>query len=110
MLPGLSPDRSFATSYNAVLQLARAVIACAGYRSSGVSHHQVTLEAIELAMGASVSSLAAYFDLCRRKRNTLDYVGAGVVTDTEAKELLAKALEFDRLVSAWIKKSYPQLA
>ncbi len=61
-------------------------------------------------MGPPVVSLAAYFDLCRRKRNTLDYVGAGVVTDTEAKELLAKAQEFECLVDAWIKKSYRQFA
>jgi hypothetical protein len=34
-LSGLSADRRFATAYNAVLQLTKMVIACAGYRVVG---------------------------------------------------------------------------
>ena len=33
-VPGLSPDRTFATAYNAVLQLSKLALACAGYRVS----------------------------------------------------------------------------
>jgi hypothetical protein len=29
-VPGLSPDRAFATAYNAVLQLSKLALACAG--------------------------------------------------------------------------------
>src|SRR3954451_9394604 len=87
-IPGLSADRSFATAYNAALQTAKMAIACAGYRVAGQGHHQVSFEAAELAVGASVSILTAYFELCRRKRNTLDYDVANVVSDTEADELL----------------------
>jgi hypothetical protein len=46
----LSADRRFATAYNAVLQIAKMVIACAGYRVSGLGHHQTTFEAVELAI------------------------------------------------------------
>ena len=43
---GLSADRRFATAYNAVLQISKMAIACAGYRvSSGLGDHQSTLEA-----------------------------------------------------------------
>ena len=66
-LEGLSADRRFGTAYNAVLQLAKMAIACAGYRVAGIAHHQTAFEALELAMGSSVSDLAAYFDICRRK-------------------------------------------
>jgi len=42
-IPALSADRRFATAYNAVLQLAKMAIACAGYRVSARSgHHQTT--------------------------------------------------------------------
>ena len=34
-LDALSTDRRFATAYNAVLQIAKMVIACAGYRVAG---------------------------------------------------------------------------
>jgi hypothetical protein len=54
-LPGLSADRRFAIAYNAVLQLAKMVIAGAGYRVSGIGHHRTMFEALELAMGPGVS-------------------------------------------------------
>jgi hypothetical protein len=108
-LPGLSADRSFATAYNAALQTAKMAIACAGYRVIGQGHHQVSFEAAELAVGASVSTLAAYFELCRRKRNTLDYDVANVVSDTEAAEVLEKAKEYKHEIEAWIAANHASL-
>lgn len=85
-------------------------IACAGYRViAKKGHHQVTYEAAELAIGPKVSKLVAYFETCRRKRNTLDYDVANVVSDTEAAELLGKAKEFKQDVEAWIMKHHPSL-
>src|SRR5258708_19547224 len=57
----LSADRRFATAYNAVLQLGKMVVSCAGYRIVGPGHHLTTFEAVEIAMSSSVSSLATYF-------------------------------------------------
>lgn len=105
-VPGLSADRRFATAYNAVLQLAKMVIACAGYRVVGLGHHQTTFEALELAMGPSVSATVAYFDTCRRKRNQVDYDLANAATETEAEELIRKAEEFRNTVEAWIRKNH----
>jgi uncharacterized protein (UPF0332 family) len=107
---GLSADRSFATAYNAALQTAKMAIACAGYRVVGQGHHQVSYEAAELAVGGAVSKLVAYFELCRRKRNTLDYDVANVVSDTEATELLQKAKEFKQEIETWIAANHPTLA
>jgi hypothetical protein len=109
-VPGLSADRSFATSYNAALQSAKLAIACAGYRvSAKKGHHQLTFEAAELSLGSGVSKLTAYFETCRRKRNTLDYDIANVVSDTEAAELLQKAQEFKQQVEEWIVMKHPSL-
>jgi uncharacterized protein (UPF0332 family) len=107
---GLSADRRFATAYNAVLQLAKMVIACAGYRVVGSGHHQTTFEALELAMGSSISALAMYFDTCRRKRNQVDYDLIHAVTETETEELIEKAEEFRSLVEAWIRKHHREFA
>jgi uncharacterized protein (UPF0332 family) len=107
VISGLSADRSFATAYNAALQTAKIAIACAGYRVAGQGHHQVSFEAAELAVGQSVSNLVAYFELCRRKRNTLDYDVANVVSDTEAAEVLQKAQEFKQEVETWIATNHP---
>lgn len=109
-IPGLSADRSFATAYNAALQLAKMAVACAGYRVSGIGAHQASFEAVELAIGTSVANHAAYFETCRRKRNTLDYDAAYIVSDAEASEILKQAQEFRVAVEEWIAKIYPHLA
>lgn len=97
----LSADRRFAIVYNAVLQLSKMAIACAGYRITGQGHHQITFAALPLAI---------YFDTCRRKRNIVDYDCAETVTDTEAAELIGKAAEFEEQVEAWITMHHPGLA
>jgi hypothetical protein len=71
---GLSADRRFATADHAALQTANMAIACAGYRvTAKTGHHKVTVEAITLAVGATASAYADYFETCRRKRNVIDY-------------------------------------
>ncbi len=106
-IAALSADRRFATAYNAVLQLAKMVAACAGYRVVGQGHHQTTFEALELAMGPGIAATAAYFDTCRRKRNLVEYDLANVATDTEADELLRQARQFVQTVEAWIAQNHP---
>lgn len=108
-VPGLAADR-FATAYNAVLQIGKMVIACAGCRAGGVGHHQTTLEAIELAMGPGLAKLAAYFGTCRRKRNIVDYDMAHVASKMEADELIRQADGFRQLAEDWIAANYPHLA
>jgi hypothetical protein len=107
-VPGLSTDRQFATAYNAVFQLAKMAIACAGYRVVGQGHHLTTFEAVALAMGRGLAPLAHYFETCRRKRNMLDYDMADVATETEVRELLAKAEQVRVLVGQWIAQDHPQ--
>ena len=108
--PDLSSDRRFAIAYNAVLQLATMVIACSGYRVRGSGHHHTTFEALELAIGPSITTYAVYFDTCRRKRNLVEYDLANGVTETEARELVEKAHEFHQLVEVWIAQHYPGFA
>jgi hypothetical protein len=86
-------------------------IACAGYRvSAKQGHHENTFVGLELAMGPAAAKFARYFNTCRKKRNTVDYNLANVVTETELDELLEKAGAFKKLVEEWILKNYPQFA
>ena len=108
-IAALSADRRFATAYNAALQTATMAMACAGYRTSGLGHHQTTFEAAELALGVTSTPFVAYFDACRRKRNTVDYDRAHVATETEATEIVKQATDFLTLTEAWITRNYPSL-
>ena len=109
-IENLSDDRRFATAYNAALQLGKMVIACAGYRVVGQRHHSTTFSVLPLVLDPNVADLASYFDLCRRKRNVLDYDLAYVATETEADDLLAKVREFQNIAEEWIVKNHPTLA
>ncbi len=106
----LSPDRKFATAYNAVLQLSKTALACAGYRVSAAlpGHHQTTFEAAGVVLGASGRRLTDYFETCRRKRNVIEYDSAEVATESQADELVQKAAQYHGLVEAWIAKSHPK--
>lgn len=106
----LSADRRFATAYNAALQLSTIAIACSGYRiKSGAGHHFKTFDAVKIAVpGTKTENLADYFDLCRRKRNSIDYDASEVVSESEAEELVEKVEEFKAIIEDWIKNNYPQ--
>jgi hypothetical protein len=64
----LSADRRFAVAYNAVQQLAKMVLACAGYRTSTShgGHHATTFEAAGLILGSTHQAQIDYFDTCRQ--------------------------------------------
>jgi len=109
-IPGLSPDRRFATAYNAVLQAAKAIMYCEGYRTRGSGHHSATFEFLSIALGPSFEALTSYFDRCRAKRNIADYVGAGSISETEAEDLLEEAITLTQTARAWIEANYPNLA
>jgi len=110
-LAGLSEDRRFATAYNAALQTAKMACACAGYRVGAIpGHHAISFECAGLALGKQANTLVQFFDVCRRKRNIIDYTGAQVATATEAAELLQRVQQFHTLVDKWIKAEHPYLA
>jgi hypothetical protein len=110
-LPGLSADRTFATAYNAALQLSKIALACAGYRVSSTlpGHHQTTFEAAGLVLGPAGRPFTDYFETCRRQRNVIDYDYAEVATESEAGFLRQKLTEYQQLVESWITKNYPML-
>jgi len=109
-IPQLSADNRFGLAYEAALLLGKMAVACAGYRVKGQGAHQTTFAALKLALGAGVSKTSSYLERCRRKRNELSYDMAGVVTDTEAAEILAQIKEFQKSVEKWIAKSHPHLS
>lgn len=55
----LSSDRRFSVAYNAVQQLAKMVLACAGYRVSASKggHHATTFEAAAEILGATATGI-----------------------------------------------------
>lgn len=98
-IQALSADRRFATAYGAALNLANYVIRTNGFRVAGkVGHHKITFEIAREILGKNSSRFIDFFDLCRRKRNKVDYDLADVVTETEVKELIKMVMDFQVLI------------
>ena len=106
----ISEDRRFATAYNAALQIAKLVLACAGYRVTGQGHHQTSFEAIDLAIGSPAAPYAIFFDTCRRKRNMVDYDMSGIASLTEVEQVISEAVAILALAEQWISQSHPSLS
>jgi uncharacterized protein (UPF0332 family) len=60
-------------------------------------------------MGKPAAPYADYFDMCRRKRNVIDYDAAHIASEMETNEILKKAKEFFELVEQWIAATHPAL-
>lgn len=92
-----------------MLQLAKLAIACAGYRvSAGPAQHRTTFQAVRIVLDKNTDALISYFDICRRKRNRIDYDQAEVASETEVEDLLVKTREFQDLVEGWVRRNHPE--
>jgi len=97
-------DWSFAVAYDAVLQASRAYMFAQGFRPASSESHKNTFAFMRLAMGMEYEELMAYFDRMRNKRHQAIYETAGLITETEARNILEKAEVFVALIRQELKK------
>jgi len=103
---GISDDGKFTHAYRASLTLATILLYVSGSMPArGQSHHYRTIAAIPKILGDNAKDDADYLDQCRVKRNAAEYDSANEASETEAKELVEFALEFQRTVRKWLKKN-----
>jgi hypothetical protein len=106
---GLSPEGRFQLAYGAALDLATIAVLASGHRvKTRVGHHQLTLEAAGLALGASAKKTIDFLDVCRRRRNVISYEGDEVGAAL-AEEIVAEVHRFSDLVEGWLRRNYPEL-
>lgn len=106
----VSTDWRFNIAYNAGLQLATAVLYTAGYRAGrGESKHFRVIQALPLVMGERFSTIAAYLDSCRRKRNVSEYDAVGTVSEKEATDLLRTVRDLKVDIHRWLRENHPRL-
>jgi len=102
---GLSADGQYMFAYDAVRSAAQAVMAGEGYRTTQqTGHHAAVLEFLREVDGGHWSTEADLFDDARKKRNRSQYERFGLITETEAKQLLAAANTFVRDVKASLQQ------
>ncbi len=97
-------DWGFAVAYDAVLQASRAYMFAQGFRPASNESHKNTFAFMRLAMGKDYEELMTYFDRMRNKRNQAIYEIAGLITETEARNILEKAEGFVAMIREQLKK------
>ena len=109
--PSISPDRKFATAYNAALQLTTIVLRAKGYRTnpSQAGHHRICIQVLPLIMGKKYTPFSDYLNTCRLKRHACEYTAVDEVSEKEASQLIEKTEAFYKEVVIWLKGYFPEI-
>jgi hypothetical protein len=103
---GISSDGMFTHAYRASLTLSTILLYAFGYMpAKGQSHHYRTFATLPRILGKDFGDDAEYLEKCRVKRNAAEYDSANEASETEGKELIAFAKEFEKIVRTWLKKN-----
>jgi uncharacterized protein (UPF0332 family) len=100
---------TFKLAYDGLLQISRVVLLLNGYRPDGGQQHKTTFEVAELILGKDFSNLVNRINIYRIKRNNCIYDPKGLITKTEAENILKTAKEYWHKVKKYLKKENPQL-
>jgi hypothetical protein len=74
-----------------------------------LKQHYRTIQALPLILGQSRKNDAQYLDVCRSKRNIVEYDQIGTVSDQDADELIEFCRELKKDVLAWLKENHLEL-
>jgi uncharacterized protein (UPF0332 family) len=105
----LSADWRFGIAYNAALKLCSILLVAEGYRPDKNLAHYRTLQAMPIILGQQKRADAEYLDMCRIKRNTVEYDCTGVATVRDATELIQFAQHLRDEVQTWLETKHPEL-
>ena len=106
---GISADWSFGIAYNAALRLCTILLFAEGYRPERNLQHYRTIQALGLILGSETKADVEYLEVCRKKRNIIEYDAAGSVTAKDAAELREFAGELQERVLGWLRDRHPAL-
>lgn len=105
----LRADWRFNIAYNALLQSAKAALAAAGYRvARGADGHTRTLDSLAFTVGLDAISVRR-LNVFRKRRNAAEYDHAGITSDADVDEIRHLAEDVGRLVTKWLRRTYPHL-
>ena len=105
----VSADWRFGIAYNAALKLCTILLYAQGYRPEKNLAHYRTLMSLPLSLGSERDDDATYLDVCRTKRNIVEYDYINGVTVEDAEELIGFAQSLCEDVQDYLKMKFPEL-
>ncbi|HSB71158.1 MAG TPA: hypothetical protein VLT62_17670 [Candidatus Methylomirabilis sp.] len=106
---GISPDWRFGIAYNAALKLCTILLFSEGYRPERTLQHYRTIQCLPIILGQERRADADYLEVCRSKRNRVEYDYVGGVSDDDVHELLEFVTGLRGQVLTWLKARHPEL-
>ena len=100
---------AFKSAYEGLLQISRVVLLINGYRPDDGGQHKTTFMVAEAILGKDFKKLINRIDIYRIKRNNSIYEPTGLITKTEAKNILKTAKEYWNKVKKYLKEKDDQL-
>ena len=97
-------DWCFSIAYNAVLQACRAYMFYLGYRPASTEAHKATFEFMQIVIDEPFKKSISYFDRARKKRHRTLYDEIGVISETEAEQLLTRARQLLSYIESKLKQ------
>ena len=105
----VSDENRFDAAYKTIMQCALAAMMAGGYRpsTSEPGHHQTLVQSLPLTLGVPTATWVV-LDALRRKRNTSDDSGEGVLPEM-VDEATAQAAALLKTLRTWLKTHHPDL-
>ena len=106
----ISADWRFGIAYNAALKLCTVLLYAKGYRAERTLQYYRTLQALPLIFGPERKNDANYLDICRSKRNIVEYDRIGGITENDVNELIDFVKDLKNEVERWLEREHRELA
>lgn len=103
-LKGLSSDQKYIISYQAVFEVAIALMCCYGYRPIKAGHHYIVWQCMKDLIDEDARKAILLFENAAKKRSKINYDVAGLASQKEADEMYNEAINFVSLIKGKIKK------
>ena len=103
------PDWQFGIAYNAALKLCTILLYASGYRPERSLQQYRTFQSLPTILGDKRADDAEYLEICRKKRNIVEYGYVGGVTEVDVEELMSFVEDFRKDVLGWLGKNHPPL-
>ena len=105
----ISADWKFGIAYNAALRLCTILLHAEGYRPERNLQHYRTIQALGLILGSGRKVDVEYLEVCRKKRNIVEYDSPGSVSEADAAELAKFVRELRTSVLTWLGENHREL-
>jgi len=93
-------------SDHAALRLRTILLYAEGYRPERNLQHYRTIQALGLILGLDRKADVDYLEVCRKKRNIIEYDSPGSVSGADAAELVKFVVELRTGVLKWLGENH----